>query len=47
MYCNEDKYWVAINPQFYSGYISEENMVEMIKDFRFDEFEITMTDEKD
>lgn len=36
MYYNEDKYWITINPQFYSGYISEEDMVEMVREFRLE-----------
>ena len=36
MYYNEDKYWVTINPQFYSGYISENDMLAMINDFRIE-----------
>ena len=36
MYYNEDKYWVTINPQFYSGYISEGDMLAMVDDFRIE-----------
>ena len=34
LYYDEDVYWITINPQFYSGYISESAMVEMVDDFR-------------
>ena len=36
-YCNEDRFVVTINPQFYSGYITEENMIAMLDDFRIEE----------
>lgn len=36
LYYDKDIYWIKINPQFYSGYISEEAMVEMVNEFRLD-----------
>ena len=36
MYYNEDKYWITINPQFYSGYISEQDMINMVEEFRLE-----------
>lgn len=36
LYYDEDIYWIKINPQFYSGYVSEEAMVEMVEQFRLD-----------
>lgn len=33
----EERYWIKINPQFYSGYISDEEMVRMLDDFVYDE----------
>lgn len=36
-YCNEDRFVVTINPQFYSGYITEENMIAMLDDFKLEE----------
>lgn len=38
----EDRYWISINPQFYSGYISENDMVEMLDDFMYNENELEM-----
>ena len=32
----EERYWIRINPQFYSGYISEAEMVKMLDDFRYE-----------
>ena len=40
----EERYWIKINPQFYSGYISDEDMVKMIDEFLYDESEIDMYD---
>lgn len=40
----EERYWITINPQFYSGYIGEEEMMNMIDDFKFDENELEMYD---
>lgn len=37
LYYDKDVYWITINPQFYSGYISEENMVEMVNEFYLSE----------
>ena len=37
LYYDKDIYWITINPQFYSGYIQEENMVEMINEFRLED----------
>lgn len=37
LYYDEDIYWITINPQFYSGYISETEMVSMVEEFRLDE----------
>ena len=36
IYYDKDIFWVTINPQFYSGYISEEAMVEMVNEFRIE-----------
>jgi len=40
----EDRYWITINPQFYSGYITDDEMVSMLDDFKFDENELEMYD---
>lgn len=40
----EERYWITINPQFYSGYISEAEMVKMLDDFRYVEDELEMYD---
>lgn len=40
----EERYWIMINPQFYSGYISDEDMVRMLDEFMFDETELDMYD---
>lgn len=34
LYYDKDIYWITINPQFYSGYISEEDMVAMVEEFK-------------
>ena len=36
-YYNGNKYTITINPQFYSGYISEEDMIAVLDDFKFGE----------
>lgn len=40
----EDRYWITINPQFYSGYIGEAEMMQMLDDFRYNENELEMYD---
>lgn len=30
---NEDRYWININPQFYSGYIKENEMISLVDEF--------------
>lgn len=39
LYYDKDIYWITINPQFYSGYITESTMVEMVNEFRLDSTE--------
>lgn len=39
LYYDKDIYWITINPQFYSGYITESAMVEMVDEFRLDSLE--------
>lgn len=47
LYYDKDMYWITINPQFYSGYISEESMVEMVKEFSIESNkEVIMNDER-
>lgn len=36
LYYDRDIYWITINPQFYSGYINEDSMVEMVKEFELE-----------
>ena len=40
----EDRYWITINPQFYSGYITDGEMVSMLDDFKYSENELKMYD---
>lgn len=40
----EERYWITINPQFYSGYIGETEMMEMLDDFYYDEKELEIYD---
>ena len=40
----EERYWITINPQFYSGYIGETEMMQMLDDFRYNENELEMYD---
>lgn len=40
LYYDRDIYWITINPQFYSGYISEDAMIEMVNEFRLKDNEI-------
>lgn len=40
LYYDKDMYWITINPQFYSGYIKEKEMVELVEEFRIKEIEI-------
>lgn len=40
LYYDRDIYWITINPQFYSGYIKEKEMAELVAEFRNEEIEI-------
>lgn len=47
LYYDKDMYWITINPQFYSGYIKEKEMVELVAEFRNKEIGIKEVNDND